>query len=264
MKKIIIITLILFLFLYCSPAFLSGHSRTHPRFDAIKTVDGPINVYNIQTAGSHMYLVESKGGLFAIDAGWPGYENKVLGVMKAIGRTDLKMIIITHGHFDHYASAAAIKKLTGAKIAIYKEDADAMAKGKTPLKKIRSWGWFAKVFLPIGEVAMRVRPVKADILLNDGDRLEQYGIKGYVLHTPGHTPGSCSIIIEDSIAFVGDLITMTSHPCSQFIFAFDWNQIAQSLDKIKHINPVYTYSGHADRYIRRDELMNLKPYLPSK
>ena len=261
--KIAAITIIL-LFLFCSPVFLLDKNRSYPKFDTINTADGPVKVYNIQTAGSHMYLVECKGGLFVIDAGWPGYESKVLRIMKTIGRNDLKMIIITHGHFDHYASAAALRRLTGAKVAIYKDDADAMARGKTPLKKIRSWGWIGWVFLPLGEHAMRVKPVKADILFNDGDRLDKYGIKGYILHTPGHTPGSCSIIIEDSIAFVGDLITMTSHPCSQFIYAFDWYQIAKSIDKIKKIGPVYTYSGHGDRYIKKDEVLNLKPYLPSK
>lgn len=234
------------------------------KFDLYKTKDGELRVYNIQAGFSHMYLIESKRGLYLIDGGCPYCEKEVLRLMKLLKRKDLKLIIITHGHMDHYGSAAAIRRLTGAKIAIHKDDAEAMARAATPVKHARSWARFAKAILPLGELIMRIERTKPDILLTDNFDLEPFGIKGRIIHTPGHTPGSCTVLIDERIAFVGDLITMTSVPRSQFCFADDWYILAQSIQKIKDLAPQYIYLGHSDRVVLKDEIMNLKPYLPEK
>jgi glyoxylase-like metal-dependent hydrolase (beta-lactamase superfamily II) len=51
-----------------------------------------------------------------------------------------------------------------------------------------------------------ISPTKADILIGeDGMSLQEYGIPGQVIHTPGHTRGSVSVLLETGEAFVGDL-----------------------------------------------------------
>jgi len=47
-------------------------------------------------------------------------------------------------------------------------------------------------------------PCASDIHVRDEYDLNRFGITGYILHTPGHSPGSMSIIIEDEVAIVGD------------------------------------------------------------
>src|SRR5659263_83973 len=64
------------------------------------------------------FLVEAPGGLFLIDCGSPGQHQKVLEKMHELGRSDLKLIWITHAHYDHYGSAAALRDLTGARIGV--------------------------------------------------------------------------------------------------------------------------------------------------
>ena len=76
-----------------------------------------------------VYLIETGSSLFLVDAGSPGEEKKILRHIKKYGEKKLRLIFITHGHFDHYGSAAALQRLTGALIAIHKDDAMAMAEG---------------------------------------------------------------------------------------------------------------------------------------
>ena len=97
-------------------------------------------VHNIPTGMSTAYLIESDGGLALVDAGLPRYERRVLRRMRALGRDDLRLIFITHAHLDHYGSAAALRRLTGAPIAIHRADGDTMARGDTPLGSVRGRG----------------------------------------------------------------------------------------------------------------------------
>lgn len=165
------------------------------------------------------HLVESSEGLVLIDAGSPGKEHEILRHLKRLGRDDLRLILITHAHLDHYGSAAALRRETGALVAIHAADAEPMAKGETRLGSARYWGFFIKLILPWVEKRVGPEPVAADILLADGDDLRQFGLPGRIVHTPGHTPGSCSVIVSDGIAFVGDLVSPMGRPHAALVRA---------------------------------------------
>lgn len=104
----------------------------------------------------------------------------------------LKMIIDTHGHFDHVDANQPLKEATGATIAIHPADAAMLSQPSAEA-----------LFFTGG----RVRTSEADILINEGEVLSfgKYQLK--VLHTPGHTPGSISLVLQsDPIVYVGDLL----------------------------------------------------------
>ncbi|MBW1917367.1 MAG: MBL fold metallo-hydrolase [Deltaproteobacteria bacterium] len=104
----------------------------------------------------------------------------------------LKMIINTHGHFDHVDANQPLKEATGAPIAIHPADATMLSQPSAEA-----------LFFTGG----RVRPSEADILLNEGDLVTfgKYQLK--VLHTPGHTPGGISLVMQnDPIVYVGDTL----------------------------------------------------------
>ncbi|MGB9724410.1 MAG: hypothetical protein ACP5OO_07485 [Chloroflexia bacterium] len=44
------------------------------------------------------------------------------------------------------------------------------------------------------------------LALEDGDTLEDWGLPAHILHTPGHTADSLSLLLEDGTALVGDLV----------------------------------------------------------
>ncbi len=124
-----------------------------------------------------------------IDPG--GNEDEILDVLNYHQLT-LKLIIDTHGHFDHVDANQPLKDATGAQIAIHA--ADAASLGKPSQEALFFTG-------------NRLRLSKADILLKEGDVLSfgKYRLK--VLHTPGHTPGSISLVMENApLVYVGDLL----------------------------------------------------------
>jgi hydroxyacylglutathione hydrolase len=197
--------------------------------------------------GSSSYLIETPTGLILVDAGLPGQEQVVLKRLHALGQDTLRLIFITHAHIDHYGSAAALRRLTGAPIAIHRADGSAMAQGQTPLGSVRGWGHVGRALLPLLEWYMQPEPTQADVLLEDGDDLRQYGLDAAVFHAPGHTPGSSCLIVEGRTAFAGDLLTISGRPRLQRIYASSWSQLRDSLARLQALELEWVYAGHGTR-----------------
>jgi hydroxyacylglutathione hydrolase len=124
-----------------------------------------------------------------IDPG--GDEDEILEVLNH-NQFQLKLIIDTHGHFDHVDANQPLKEATGAPIAIHELDAPALSQ---PSQE-------AMFF-----TGNRLRRSEADILLKEGNILTFGSYRLKVLHTPGHTPGGISLVLEDHpYVYVGDLL----------------------------------------------------------
>jgi hydroxyacylglutathione hydrolase len=124
-----------------------------------------------------------------IDPG--GDEDRILEVLNH-NKFQLKLIIDTHGHFDHVDANQPLKEATGASIAVHELDAPALSQ---PSQE-------AMFF-----TGNRLRRSEADIILKENDILTFGSYRLKVLHTPGHTPGSISLVLEDHpYVYVGDLL----------------------------------------------------------
>ena len=203
------------------------------------------------------FLIENSNGLYLIDTGSPGYHEQVLRKMKALARNDLKLILITHAHYDHYGNASALREQTSAKIAVHHFDAESMLFAQSPLGSSRRYGF---LFPPVQFILNKINsilPTTADILLEDGDSLQEYGLDAKVLHTPGHTTGHCCFIIEDGIAFAGDLIGRRPRTHLQNLLATNWQQIPGSIQKLKKEKPNLIYTGHSITPISNEDLQRL-------
>ncbi|MBR0143295.1 MAG: MBL fold metallo-hydrolase [Clostridia bacterium] len=100
-------------------------------------------------------------------------------------------IFLTHGHFDHMLVADRLREKTGARIVIHKDDEKMLQAADD------------NMYLSIAREPFR--PCRADVLLSGGERTKLSGVEIYFLHTPGHTPGSMCIII-DNVIFTGDTL----------------------------------------------------------
>lgn len=207
---------------------------------------------------ANAYLIETDSGLVLVDAGMPGDERKVLARMKAIGREDLRLIYITHGHVDHYGCAAALRTLTGAPVAVHQADAEDMANGRTRLGTARGRGRILGTTWPVVGRLLQAPATPADIVLDDGDDLSGFGLEATVLHTPGHTLGSTSLVVEGRYAFTGDLLTNSGRPRMQRFYAQDWSLFPASLARLQAAGPEWVYTGHGTEPVGRDELAALK------
>lgn len=203
------------------------------------------------------FLIENEHGLYLVDSGSPGRQDRLLRKMKAIGRVDLKLIWITHAHYDHYGSAAALRELTGAPIGVHHEDAPLLMKGQSPLGKTRRYGFLFSLVLSILNRRHPLPAILPDFTLQDGDTLQRFGLPAHILHTPGHTPGHTCLLLENGIAFSGDLIGRFCGPRLQFLAATDWGQLAGSLARLQAVQPQWIFTGHSPRPISGERLLRI-------
>lgn len=208
-----------------------------------------MKVHPIPCGWGIAFLIETTRGMFLIDSGSPDQQNRILKKMKALGRDDLKLIWITHAHYDHYGSASELRKITGALIGVHIDDAVSMTAGFSPLGTTRRYGFI----YPPAQKALNhfhpLPPTPPDFVCEDGDTLEQYGLDASILHTPGHTPGHTCVKLEEGIVFAGDLLGGFPQPGLQSLLATNWNQLSISLLILQAAKPKWIYIGHSIQLI---------------
>ncbi|MDT7944159.1 MAG: MBL fold metallo-hydrolase [Dehalococcoidia bacterium] len=103
----------------------------------------------------------------------------------------IKLIVNSHGHLDHILGVRAVQAATGAKFLLHQGDLDIARKAAASAAL-----WLGRTVEP---------PPDPDDFIEDGDEVEVAGVKLKVIHTPGHTPGSCSFYSEGML-FSGDTL----------------------------------------------------------
>jgi len=139
---------------------------------------------------ANCYLVgdpETRQGV-VIDPG--GEAARILDEAARLGLT-LTRILLTHGHLDHTSATAEVRDATGAPVCIHPADADLLRRPDLAMAAL----------MGLQDPA----PVEPDQLLEDGSNVEVGSTAFRVLHTPGHTPGSICLALEDEV-FTGDTI----------------------------------------------------------
>lgn len=156
------------------------------------------------------FLLRGKKRHVLVDTGIQGSEGKILDMLAGLGidPRDISLIILTHEHADHIGSAAKLKEATGALIAMHLLDAEAGRTGKlTPTNPLNGKGRLMNaLFRLLRLLPNRLQTFDPDILIGGEMPLSEFGVGGKVIPTPGHTPGSLSILLDSGEAIVGDLV----------------------------------------------------------
>jgi hydroxyacylglutathione hydrolase len=207
-------------------------------------------IHPIKLGFEHCYLIQGAGCIM-IDGGSPGqaevFRQALAGLSLQPG--DIQLIVLTHGHWDHIGSAQAIQALTGARLALHRQEKDWLEQSLKPLPPgVTAWG---RVFIKIMALFMpsvRIPPAKVDVILGDEAlSLAEYGIPGKIMPTPGHSRGSVSVVLETGDAFVGDL-AMAEFPLRLSpglpIFAEDMRQVRQSWQALLDAGVKTIYPAH--------------------
>ncbi len=198
-------------------------------------------------------------GIVVVDAGWPGFAERILKRVARIGYQprEVRLILLTHVHVDHAGSAAELRQLTGAPIAMHAGDAHIALAGKHGMPLGRGWaGISSKWIVDRSFRELKFEAFKPDILLEEGQRLADFGVDGCIVHTPGHTLGSATLVLGDGRALIGDaLINLFK---VGFPMYWEVPELArESARKIQTLKPRMLYSGHGrafsgaalDRYL---------------
>ncbi len=139
------------------------------------------NLYFVGNSDISIHVLDTGNGLIVFDTGYQHSLYITIDNMYRLGLNphDIKYICLTHGHIDHIGAAKALKELSGAKIALGKEDR-LYVNGGLDLS-------FAK------ELDMEFNEIfEPDILLSDGDIIKLGNTVVKAVATPGHTEGAIS------------------------------------------------------------------------
>ncbi|MFB9647449.1 MBL fold metallo-hydrolase [Curtobacterium pusillum] len=169
-----------------------------------------------------VYVVEgSDGALAVIDPGWAADDGleALRDGLSTLARSldDVALVVVTHLHADHLGAAAAIRRASGARIAMHRLEVEALGREREDAvandADVATWGlpedlragvveaWGSGRRIGLG----RTSEPFADLLLEDGDELPVPGRTIVTLWTPGHTAGHCCFVDEaDGLLFTGD------------------------------------------------------------
>jgi glyoxylase-like metal-dependent hydrolase (beta-lactamase superfamily II) len=163
-----------------------------------------MSVHPLRLKLSNAYLITGERPIL-VDAGSPGEADRILSAIrnKSVEPHTLALILLTHGHIPVTGSAGEIRRRTGAPIAIHSMDAEMLRMGHNA--PMRPTTLIARLAAPIVQ-AQRAEPTHPDLVLDGPRSLRDFGVDGRVIETPGHTPGSISLLLADGDAVVGDLL----------------------------------------------------------
>ena len=208
-------------------------------------------IIDIQSGVNSCYIIKEKGTIM-IDGGPPNMRKTFIRRLNefSIDPKEIQLIVLTHGHFDHVGSAKEIQEITGAKLAIHEKDKMKLEQGfsKWP-KGVTRWGRIsASIFKPLLKKQLVFPTVKADVILDDDELLlDNYGISGKILFTPGHTQGSVSVLLNSGEAFVGDLafnrLPFTFRPAMP-LYAENIDLVKESWKKLFSAGAKVVFPGH--------------------
>lgn len=214
-----------------------------------------VKVVRIPVGYANVFLLINGNQSVLIDTGIKNHALSILSKIKKHGvePSDLALIVQTHTHFDHAGNTAELKKRTGAKVVVHEKEADCLAKGYTRIPDGTNpyTGFIASLGRKVYPGLAAYRAVEADILVSDKYNLEEWGIDGYVLHTPGHTDGSQSIVLENRLVIAGDCF-FPVFPKSVFPpFGNDIPQLLKTWEQIFDLNINEIYAGHGPKFSRK-------------
>jgi glyoxylase-like metal-dependent hydrolase (beta-lactamase superfamily II) len=195
------------------------------------------------------YLIEAAAGLVLVDAGLPGSERGIWARVRALGYRpgDVQLIVLTHAHFDHCACLPALLRSSGALLAAHPRAAERFQGKPVPLAQGRRLVGLA---MAAGYRLVQHRlpnpKVDVDVRLTEGMDLAAHGLPATVLHTPGHTVDSITLLLEGRRAFVGDLMVGRGRYASpQPYLIEDEAALAQSIGRLRAQRPRAVYTGHS-------------------
>ncbi|GAA2749671.1 MBL fold metallo-hydrolase [Kitasatospora cinereorecta] len=163
-----------------------------------------IPVLGRHTVNAHLLLGRHP---VLVDAGIPGTGRLIHDRIAAHGvdPQDLRLIVVTHGHIDHFGSAAELRRLTGAPIAGHAADLGPYRTGRVREPYLPT-GPMGRLMARNPKLHVRAEPFEPDLLVHGETSLADHGVDGRIVPTPGHTAGSVSVLTDDGELVAGDLL----------------------------------------------------------
>ena len=198
-------------------------------------------ITRIKCKTDNCYIVSEGRNAILVDTG----SGQCLDMVIAeCDKYDLKLIVLTHVHFDHAENAAALSKRYGVPVAFHKADEELFE--SFDKQKLKYFGLVGCVVL--GQSLKVLRETKVErpsniIYVKEGDSLDQYGINAKIIDLPGHTNGSIGVDVEEKHLLVGDAMDNWVLPALGHLY-YNMKDIKKSYYKIQALGHRTIYFGH--------------------
>jgi glyoxylase-like metal-dependent hydrolase (beta-lactamase superfamily II) len=202
-------------------------------------------IFNVSV---NCYLVNAGDGFILIDTGRDKKRQNIERELKKAGckRGNLKLILLTHGDFDHSANAAYFREKFDTKIAMHFDDAGMVERGDMTWNRNRPNIFIRTLFGLLIKLRESDR-FTPDFYIEDGDDLSEYGFEAEVLSIPGHSKGSVGFLAAEGDLFCGDLLANTDKPAVWSIID-DAEAANASVEKLKRFDIKTVYPGHGEQF----------------
>lgn len=205
-------------------------------------------VHRIKCGNGNCYIIENGTNGILVDTGKSEYVNKVIEQCKFYS---VKLIILTHAHFDHAENTAKISDALGIPIGMNEQDCNLIQSNTN--QSMSAANILGKIVLSAStkEFSKRTIPdFKPNIFLRDGDSLIDYGIDAQIIALPGHTNGSIGIDVDKKHLIVGDALMNMFYPTVSMLYN-NRNKMLESARKISSIGDRMIYFGHGKPMLNR-------------
>ena len=231
------------------------------------TTPDAYRVHAIRSGTSNAYLLTGSTGTILIDTGSSTDITRFVELLAQAGTRiqDIKLLILTHAHYDHVALAAEIREYADCRILSHAAAAPFLKQGHAPFP--RGTGLLSGAVFSTGTRFFprkgNFRAFSPDITITGRTFLGEYGVPVTILPTPGHTAGSLSVLTAAGDAFVGDtcfhILPWTVCPP----FADDPATLAASWQRLLAEDATTFHPGHGSPF-GRDILERSLPKLQKK
>jgi hydroxyacylglutathione hydrolase len=195
---------------------------------------GPVNCY----------LIKTETGFVLIDTGCSNRRTDLEKELEKAGCKpgNLKLVILTHGDFDHVGNAAYLRERFGAKIAMHYGDSGMVEHGDMFWNR-KKVNFLIRMIVPVILKFIKLDRCRPDLYFEDGYDLSEYGFDARVIHIPGHSSGSIGILTASGDLFGGDLLLNGDKPKNNSIID-DPEAANASIEKLRNLEIDTVYPGH--------------------
>jgi hydroxyacylglutathione hydrolase len=191
------------------------------------------------------------GGYILVDTGGPNKRTELEEELERNGckSGNLRLIILTHGDFDHTGNAAYLRKKYGPKIVMHYDDTGMVEQGDMFFNRKRGnvlLRMVTKVLTSIFLGFDKSERFKPDSYVDDGYGLCEYGLDAKVIYIPGHSKGSIGILTGSGDLFCGDLFTNGDRKGQPNLNSIIDDKVLAntSVEKLKSLKINTVYPGH--------------------
>lgn len=200
---------------------------------------------------SNAVLVVNGANSILVDTGVRGFSMKIKMLFRQyqLKPADIKLIVLTHTHYDHTGNLRELKKYTGAPVLVHQNEFENLKNGFTPVPK--GHGKYSRLISEFGRAVFpkyaSPRPFVAD-LVNTGEfDLNEFGLDAKIISTPGHTNGSQSIVIGKSL-IAGDAFINLKNGKIFPPFVNEPGILLQTWQRIFELGIEEIYPGHGPAF----------------